>query len=269
MRIAQKLSLGFLCTSLLLALLGGFTLKTNWKLEKETDRVVNHTLVETENFAKIVDYFLEIDDRCHEVYLESIADNNQNILNYSVLKEFEDTLVKITQKLSESKKSELVAQHSLAIETEQTSTNKSDLQLLEQIETKFAVYQQNLETYLDMMATDPNAAYQFYVESTDEQLENELLPLLKEYQNSHFQQLRSEALDVEHSLIQENLLVALFIVISISTALGLGLVISDSIAKPLKQLEKTASDIKDGKLDTVLNLDTDRIVAAQQILRQA
>ncbi|MGK7951557.1 MAG: HAMP domain-containing protein [Xenococcaceae cyanobacterium] len=45
---------------------------------------------------------------------------------------------------------------------------------------------------------------------------------------------------------------------SISTALGLGLLISDSIAKPLQQLEKTASEIKEGKLDTVANLDTNR-----------
>ena len=258
MKIAQKLSLGFLCTSFILALLGGFTLKTNVKIENETDTVVNHTLVETENFAKIVDHFLAIDDECQELYINIVRNNGQNNLNYSSLSNFEDILLDIKQKLSNSKESELSAQHHLDVQAEHLSIKNSNLQLLEQIETEFAIYQKNLQTYLDLLATDPHAAYDFYVDSTDEHLENKFLPLLKQYQDSHFKQLKSEALDVEQSLFKENLLIGLFIVISILIALGLGLIISESIAKPIKKLEKIASLIKQGKLNTILSLDTNR-----------
>jgi len=71
---------------------------------------------------------------------------------------------------------------------------------------------------LDTLARDSDAAYKFYVDSTDKQLENSLFPLIKNYQDTHFQQLRLEALDVEQSLWPENLLIAMFIVMSISTA---------------------------------------------------
>ena len=258
MKIAQKLSLGFLCTSFILAILGGFTLKTNMKIEQETDHVVNHTLVETENFATIVDHFLEIDDECHELYIEIVHSNGQNKLNYSTLTQFEEILLEIEQKLANSKKSELATPHHSTTQDKQLIKNYRDLQLLEQIETEFAVYQKNLQTYLDMLAVDPNAAYQFYVDTTDKHLENQFLPLIKKYQDLHFQQLKSEAIDVEQSLSQENLLIGLFIVISIAIALGLGLIISESIAKPIKELEKTAIQIKHGKLNTILAMETNR-----------
>ncbi len=258
MKIAQKLSLGFLSTSFVLAILGGFTLKTNLKIKNETDFVINHTLKETENLTQIVDLLLSIDDQAHELYINIINNNIKGNINYSELKNFGNLLLAIEQKLLDSEQSELKNQEYLNILIDPGTIKNSNLQILEQIKREFVIYQKSLETYLDLLANDPNTAYQFYFDFTDKQLENKLLPLLKEYQDSHFQKLKSEALDVEQSLSQENFLICLFIIISISLALGLGLIISESIAKPIKHLEKTASEITKGKLNTILALDTNR-----------
>ncbi len=258
MKIAQKLSLGFLSTSFVLAVLGGFTLKTNWRIKKETDIVINHTLKETENLTNIVDNLLSIDDQSHELYINSIINKNQGTISYSDLKEFRDLLLDIEAKLLDSEQSELENKNNFEIEINQTKVKSNNLDILKQIKQEFLIFQENLEKYLDMMGDDPNTAYQFYFDFTDNQLEEKLLPLLKEYKDSHFQKLKSEALDVEESLSQENLLICLFILISISLALGLGLIISESIAKPIKHLEKTASEITKGKLNTILALDTNR-----------
>ena len=256
MKIAQKLSLGFLSTSFVLAILGGFTLKTNLKIKNETDIVVNHTLKETENLTQIVDNLLSIDDRSHELYINIVNNNSQAEINYTNLKDFTDLLLDIEEKILDSEQSELNNQYYFDSQPEQVKDE--NLKVLKQIKKEFSIYQKSLETYLDMMASDPNTAYQFYFDVTDKQLEEKLLPLLKEYQDSHFQKLKSEALDVEDSLSQANLLICLFILISISLALGLGLIISESIAKPIKHLEKTASEITKGKLNTILALDTSR-----------
>ncbi|MDJ0678736.1 MAG: EAL domain-containing protein [Xenococcaceae cyanobacterium MO_167.B52] len=256
MKIAQKLSLGFLSTSFVLAILGGFTLQTNLKIKNETDIVVNHTLKETENLTKIVNNLLSIDDQSHELYINVVNNNNSEEINYSNLKSFRDLLLDIEQKLSDSEQSEFNNQVHFNIELQ--PTEPSNLAVLKQIKKEFFIYQKGLEEYLNLLSKDPQLAYQFYFDFTDKQLENNLLPLLKEYQDSHFQKLKSEALDVEDSLSQENFLICLFILISISLALGLGLIISESIAKPIKHLEKTASEITKGKLNTILALDTNR-----------
>jgi len=257
MKIYQKLTLGFLGTSLLLGFFGAICLKINLAIKKNSQYLSENSIVEVEISKKMTQSLQSIEAASQELLLEQY----QEQLESSLEKEEEILLAKArieNQLLILAKNLDYGQKISLRITTKQSQniegfppTEIYELSLLKEINIQAIKYQKLLNKYLDLSGENPQKAYELLEEEIEPLLRNKLTPLVTDYQKEALRELTTGANQIQNAIDQENLLIIIAAGTSLIFSLILGFLFAGRISRPLEEITSSALRVGQGNLEPI------------------
>ena len=259
MKIYHKLAFGVFISSLFLGLLGTVSWRTNNKIKKDNEHIARNSLIEVETSKEMTRSIQAIQAASQEILVDRLNERSdeedtfrekaevikaQNLINRELLR-FEKHLIP-------SKQANIQA-----LETEgnlkygNTLTEEQELEVIKAVEKKFVIYKSKINRYVLLVDSDPDKAYRFLEQEIEPLVKEELLPLVREYQDDALQELKYKTDEINDSLEHDNTFIAGFAIFSLIISVGIGWSISYQISQRIKKLTAAAERIGKGKLEPI------------------
>ena len=263
MKTHRKLLLSFLGSSLLLGGLGFASFRINSGIKQNTNYVIQNSLSEVKAAKDMTQSLQSIQASSEEVLLEidrEVLNNNDSHNREKIIRNQRI----IQEQLSRFEKALLLTKKTTAFymqfpekskkQTESLTKQKEEIEefeWLERIEKNFFSYQNMLENYLIISQIDREKAYEFLEEKLEPHVREHLMPLVMQYQNDALEEMEEKAEEINKSILNDDLLMISFSLISMLISLGLGLSVSRSIEK---------STVSKSYIDNILASMTDSLI---------
>ncbi len=125
---------------------------------------------------------------------------------------------------------------------------------LEPLEAMRSTLEKNIESFMELAGKDADAAQVALKETLEPHLRDEILPLVRAFHVRTEDDLATELRAAAAAADAATRMVLLVTGAGLLLALGLGLVLSRSISKPIRALKEAARQIGKGKLDTRVDI---------------
>ena len=255
MKISHKLNIGFLGTSLLLGITGLLYLRINLAIERDTQSVIQSTLVEVKASKQLARSLQSLEASSQQVLLarsqrelkgKNLVKNHQN---YQII---EQALIDLDKALSMSQKAtSLGAEFQDKVSTLDYQAEKEELSWLKTLKKEINLSKQLVTHYLALNQSHPDRAEQFFSQQLQPQIREVLIPLVQKYQDDAIKELEEQALDIKEAIHHDNQIIVYSLIVSIFLSLVLGRLVSRSIAGPIEVLQQSALRIGQGKFEPI------------------
>ena len=250
LKISEKLTIGFLGTSLLLLGLGLFYLKRDYDIQNQTGRVIKAIILEAQTATDMSESLQKI-----QIYAKELLDidsgNPKKHLKYKakLQKELED----LNKDIAVGKNANLI----IAIKRELKEKNQlialqdKDLKTIEKLREEIFIYQDSVARFLSYLKNDNLKGAKIIFDSKiEKQVKDKLIPLTYQYQVLSLKAIDSANKSIDEKLSISLQLIRIYTVVAVIFSLALYLYIYRSIYPPIKQLQKAAQEVGKGKLNT-------------------
>jgi diguanylate cyclase (GGDEF)-like protein/PAS domain S-box-containing protein len=262
MRIAQKLILGFLSTSLVVGLIGIISVRQSLDAQSNLDSQLTQSAVEEaeKGWKMSIELYKSevLAQKLLALRLQAVSDPNPAIATEIRRSENEinDTLQAIRSYLNVIK---AYHQSDSQLAISQSQLDESSVErakLIANLEDNLELYENYISQYLLLTQTNLNQANLFLSRTLRRHFRDQLLPLSQQYQDETGQQFLNQAVADQSVFVTTNQYAAVVALSSVVIAMALGLVISYSIFKPIARLRDAAIAVGRGKLDVRVNIQS-------------
>ncbi len=258
MKIYHKLACGVFISSVFLGLLGTVSWRINNKIKKDNQHIAKNSLIEVETSKEMTRSIQAIQAASQEILVDKLNENKEEDStrgNAEVIKAgnlIQRELLKFEKNLNPSKEANINA---LATEGNlrygDSLTEAEELEIIEAVEQKFLIYKSKMDRYIVLVDSDPDKAYSFLEEEIEPLVKEELLPLVREYQDDALQELKYKTVNINQSLEEDNTFIAGFALFSLVVSVGIGWSISYQISEKIKKLTAAAERVGKGQLEPI------------------
>lgn len=257
MKLKQKLICAFLGTSLLLGVTSSISLINNIRVKNSIDQVTKSSIEEFTNSNEILIILQQTQARLRDIIEENHhfnyhAENIENIQT-NIIKQKKTVaydLTKIRKHIFLSQQATTRGIELAVGNTQKHSKEEKELEELDEMYSSFLTHQKNISYLFTLLNQDIATAVTFFKQELEPHFENNLVPLVVDYNHDAKRELTSEVQYVEAVLKQANILILFSTGLTCASAIGLGWFISRSLAKPLMTLTQAATQVSQGEIST-------------------
>jgi diguanylate cyclase (GGDEF)-like protein/PAS domain S-box-containing protein len=262
MRIAQKLILGFLSTSLVVGLIGIISVRQSLDAQSNLDSQLTQSAVEEaeKGWKMSIELYKSevLAQKLLALRLQAVSDPNPAIATEIRRSENEinDTLQAIRSYLNVIKAYHQSDSQLASSQSQLDESSAERAKLIANLEDNLELYENYISQYLLLTQTNLNQANLFLSRTLRRHFRDQLLPLSQQYQDETGQQFLNQAVADQSVFVTTNQYAAVVALSSVVIAMALGLVISYSIFKPIARLRDAAIAVGRGKLDVRVNIQS-------------
>ena len=259
MKIGQKLTLGFLAVSLLVAALGLVSIYTNRQIARRS--LLSEISVEGLNMAmEMTTALLAVETSARELTAQyrraasesgaaQEARDGARRAEAAVERAMADFEQRLASERAVSEKADWFAGGEGAAPPLRV---EDEAGLLDEIEAEFALHREYLRRHATLARSDIREAEAFYDNVLHPQFRNKLLPLITRYGSYKERELKADAAEIRQALAREDRLMILSTAAALGLAVCFGLYFSRAISNPLAALSRSAVEVGRGRLDVRL-----------------
>ncbi|MGE9294058.1 MAG: ATP-binding protein [Puniceicoccales bacterium] len=248
MRIWKKITLGFILIVAIMMAVDYHALRDNIKIIRRVDDIEITKRKEVIESYRVAYLVQRIKSNVREILLETKVAERPDEIELA-RKEIQEAVPKLMASLDELSS----ATH---LGAEREGSDEEELEKLQSMMELMPIFFQELDRLLELHnAQQENEVYQHF--------EKNLEPLARKIQEVAAELAAAEEAEIQWAIEQLNLRVKTAIrlgiylsVLSILLSIGVGLLISRSISRPLMKLVESADAIGRGNLETMVELDT-------------
>jgi len=259
MKISQKLLIGFLGSSLIVAGYAFFSFGSSSNIKSQTKKVIEGTSVEIETAMNISESLESVHQYTEKSLViepgENPADKSKEYQELTE-KELNQIIVDLTkgkQATVDETKIVLTENRNEKIVSESAEDQAEDLQNLEQLTTELSLYQRNLRLFFKRI--EENALQEAQEIYADELRENrrQIKEIIAKYQERSFEEINESQEDINRQIDRSLTEMQIYALFAIGISLGIYIYLYRSIYSPIKQLK----NVTEKKLINDLKVDKD------------
>jgi len=259
MRIALKLTAGFVLIAALVGLVGYFTGTAGREIQSQLEQLSRSAIVKVVDGANMASAL----DTCHRAAWALLAESRQARPSgggaipspriEEARREVDEALDQFRQSLERSRMAadsllrwtDAAGEPELA-ERERLTTVRS----LDVLDDAFSEYRRLVEHFLVLAEADAGAAGEFLRVELLPHFNRSLLPVITEFRLSAEADFTRGVRTAERATVTANQRNSLLTIVAMIGALGLGLIVSRSIGQRLGRMERAVLSVGEGDLDT-------------------
>ncbi|MDJ0715190.1 MAG: EAL domain-containing protein [Prochloraceae cyanobacterium] len=245
MKIAQKLTVGFLGTFLLIGGLGLVFIKLNSQIRSQTEQVVKGISEEAILATNISRSLQSIQVDSQAILNSNITTNSgqQNRRKYE--QKIKEELSNLGIKLEAAKNA--IESPAKTIDSSQENREKKKKQLLQEdkqfkilyeLIQEYEIYRGEINGLLIISARNIEEARKFYNKQISDRLLNRIIPLVEKYQESSIEEIKESEIYVNRILQETIDIIQIYALCSLAISLALLIYIYRSICAPIKKLQE-------------------------------
>jgi len=254
LKISEKLTIGFIGTSLLLLGLGIVYIKRDYEIENQTARVIKAITLEAKTATDMSQSLQQIQIDAGDL-LDLKSTNPEKYQQYKA--RIQEKLEDLNQDIALGKSANLSetrnALRSIGQELQEdlfVTPQDDDFQTIEELRQEIFIYQDNVARFLSYLNNNNFERAEIIFETEIEtQVKNRLIPLIYQYQVFSLKEIESANKAIEKKLANSVQLIRIYTILSVIFALGLYMYVYRSTYPPIKQLQKAAQEVGKGKLN--------------------
>ncbi|WP_317105380.1 sensor histidine kinase [Chroococcidiopsis sp. SAG 2025] len=252
MKIRQKLTIGFVGTSLLVGSIGCLALIVDKHTHAHIDRINKKYIYEFEFSGQAIADLQAVNVATHKLSIGEIHIYSRG----EVVALIESKLSKIENIIDDRinrNDPPLIA----GFETDITrKESEESYQSLKALKANFLRYKTLVAQYLQLLSTNEWDAKQLLANKLEWYVEKSLLPAIKAYKQRAGNNLLTEARETEKMFLMGERAIVSSTLAAVITAIVVGYFISRSILKPIDKLKAAAIQVGEGHLETRVAIDS-------------
>ncbi|MDJ0724988.1 MAG: EAL domain-containing protein [Prochloraceae cyanobacterium] len=256
LKISEKLTIGFLGTSLLLLGLGIVYIKRDYDIKNQTDRVIKAIALEAKTATDMSESLQQIQIYAGEL-LYADRTNRQTYLSYKTKIQAElkrlnkDVALGKSAILTETRTTLNALEKQKSTRIERSKTSDKEFQTIQELREQIFIYQDNIARFLSYLENNNlERAQNIFDVEIKSQIQNKLLPLIYKYQVLSLKEIEGANEVINEKLATSLNAIVTYTILSIIFALALYTYIYRSTYPPIQQLQKAAIEVGKGKLNT-------------------
>lgn len=252
MKIRQKLTIGFVGTSLLVGSIGCLALVIDKNTHAHIDRINEKYIYEFEFSTQAIADLQAVNIATHKLAIGEIHIYSK----WEVVELIESKLKNIEKDIDDRiQKNNSSSIANFDTELTRKESEKS-YQSLIALKANFLKYKKFVAQYLQLLLTNEWDAKQLLADKLEWYVEKSLLPAIEEYKQQAKSSLSTEARTTKQMFLLGERVIVSSTLAAVITAIFVGYLISRSIIKPIKQLKAAAIQVGEGHLETRVAIDS-------------
>lgn len=252
MKIRQKLTIGFVGTSLLVGSIGCLALIVDKNTHAHIDRINEKYIYEFEFSSQAIADLQAVNVATHKLSIGEIHIYSRGDVVALIELKLKNIEKNIDDRIKRNN-SALTAGFETALTKEES---KQRYQSLKALKTDFLRYKTFVTQYLQLLLTNEWDAKQLLADKLEWYVEKRLLPAIEKYKQQAENNLSTETRESEKIFLMGERAIVSSTLAAVLTAIFIGYLISRSIIKPIDQLTAAAIQIGEGHLETRVASDS-------------
>jgi len=260
MKIHQKLCLGFICTSILVGIVGCIAIQTNSKTKSAALLVSNESQKRVRSSTDMLLAAQETQEALREVV---DGESNSKLINLQPLtpKKVLDrikqniTLFENAFSVSIASANQKIDKNTLSGNWQEVKAGQKEKEFLLATKGKFLNYKNSIDWAIAREWQSHSELDKFVKDSIEKQYSTELFPRLIEYRKAREQELDRHARNLVEVVEASDRQMVISAIVSTIAAIVVSSLVARSILKPLNKLKSAVAEIDAGNLETRTQID--------------
>jgi CHASE3 domain sensor protein len=256
MKIRQKLTLGFLGTSLLVGVVGYVSILANVHSKYHIGQLSKVTVKVVDNATEMAFALQAIQVEAQRVIIEKQVKSSE-IDSLEAAKESKEARESLNNEIERFEallsNSRQVTESGIQTAKEngyeaEVSAEEDELEAIDELEAKFILHKKLISQYLILSETSPYKAEEFLEITLKQSFKDKLLPLIREYEVDAEQELDLESTEIEEDINAASTVILGSTTVALLIAILFGSLIARSIANSINKLQNAVIKVGKGKL---------------------
>ncbi|MCA9266886.1 MAG: PAS domain S-box protein [Planctomycetales bacterium] len=252
MRIGLRLTIGFLCVALLVAVVGFSSRQTNQRVRSDVAHLGRHDIVAVVDGSDMAMALHDCHAACHELLEASTRGADGAADAKEALAEIRRSDVAFRRSLSRSH--EVAAAFPPDGPAASRMRPRSLEAILDDLGTQFEIHTKLVDEFVALAETDRAAALDFLEHKDELQINHNMLPLIREYKELAQGDMTSRVQDIAQSMDEADNWVSVITLSGMLTAVALGLLFSRYFRRRLARLSQGVGEIADGRFSSRIDM---------------